>query len=268
MAPAPDRPRRTRGTTLQALQVVGLSAIAALGLALVVEGLGASDPYLTAFGAFMAAIGLLGVVSVAADVRTGRRRPGLVLGATADGEPATIAPRSRTGSLLPALGVAAVALPLLVAGGAALLDAAWVLGVLLLVAGGYLALRLLPFVRGRVDPGGVWLSATGVTHVRDGSSWRVRWEDVQEVRAGSTVGLVLAGGAAVVRDQSGPWGRRSLGPASDRLLTVDDRQLGVEGEVLAFLLAAYLLDPDLRHQLGRPESLGWEILREPTGRSR
>lgn len=240
--------------------------IVAIGLGLMASALEDGNLYLLALGLLMATTGLLGVAAAAADLRYDRRRPGLVLGRTEAGEPATIARRSRLGSVLPALGYGVTVLALLLVGLAALLDQVWVPAIAVLLVGGYLAPRLLPFVRGRVDPGGVWLAASGVTHVRDGSCWQVGWDDLLAVSTDSTVGLVLADGATVVRADTGPWGRRSLGPVSDRVLVVESRQLALEGEVLAFLLDAYRHDPGLRRQLGTPESLQWEVLGEPTGR--
>jgi len=139
----------------RAVQVLGLAAVVAIGLGLVASAL-AGNLYLLALGLLLAAIGLLCVAAIVADQRYDRRRPGLVLGRTDAGEPATIARRSRLGSALPALGYTVTVLALLLTGVAALLDEVWVVAAVLLLAGGYLATRLLPFVRGRVDPGEAW----------------------------------------------------------------------------------------------------------------
>jgi hypothetical protein len=135
------------------------------------------------------------------------------------------------------------------------------LGVVLLVLGVVVLSMLVPVLLGRVPAGGVHLTEQGVTSAKDGSWWRLDWDDVAGVVPGEPLAVVLRDGARPARGRTAPSAWRSEVRAPEGVLAIQTRYLAVDAGTVAFLLLAYRDRPDLRALLGTPESLDWEILR-------
>ncbi len=229
-----------------------------VGFALAIAGAEEANLLLTAAGVFIAGVFLICVVALVLEWWVSRRRPGLVLGHEPGGRPATVAPRPRWTVALSAVTLAVTLVPTLTAAVVLLTRPEWPVGVLLLLAAGWLGRYLAPFLGGRVEPGGVYLSAAGVTNVRDGSSWHVRWDSVAVVVPDRTTVVLLHWGADIERVDAGPWGQRVFGPPIGAFaLGIDTRFLAVNPDSLALLIMAHVENPDLRPMLGTPASLQW-----------
>jgi len=251
--------RRSTGTL--GLYVVGQLLVVAVGGSVLRSALGDASGYGAVFGAFLLGIGLVSLLATLLELAHGRSAHGAVTGTAPDGAPATVLPRAGWVTVISA-GFLAVVAGCLVAGalvGFGRGDTG--LAVLLLVLGaGFLAL-LAPVLLGRVRAGGVYLTAQGVTSVKDGAWWRVSWDDVAGVVPEEPLAVVLRDGARPERGRTAPPGWRSEVKAPEGVLAVQTRYLSEDAATLAFLLLAYRDRPDLRSTLGTQASLDWEILR-------
>ena len=130
------------------------------------------------------------------------------------------------------------------------------LGILPLALGaGFLAL-LAPVLLGRVRAGGLYLTAQGVTSVKDGAWWRVSWDDVAGVVPGRAAGR---GAARRRRSRARPDRAPRMALAGQKapegVLAVQTRYLSEDAPTLAFLLLAYRDRPDLLGTFGTQASL-------------
>lgn len=124
-----------------------------LGFALAVRGAQEANLLLTAFGVLTAGVFLICVVALVLEWWVSRRRPGPVLGHDPGGRPATVAPRPRWTVALSAVTLAVTLVPTLAAAAVLLTRPEWPVGVLLLLAAGWVGRYLAPFLGGRVEPG-------------------------------------------------------------------------------------------------------------------
>jgi hypothetical protein len=178
-------------------------------------------------------------------------RPGATTGTAPSGVPATAILRSPVPTAMSVAVPVALAVWALV--GSLVADHLATRVVLLLVACG-IATPLVAVVRGRVAPGGVYLTRQGIEQRKEAVSWSLPWDRVAGVVPGEPLALVLAGPAPdpVIRTRR-LWRREPTGPAG--VVAVDSRYLAEAPEVVAELVARCLVHPPLRERLGTPELL-------------
>ena len=113
--------------------------------------------------------------------------------------------------------------------------------------------------------GGVYLTADGVTNVKDGATRRVGWDDIAGVVPGEPLAVVLRDGARPARSTAPPGCRAEVGrPGSARGAEArrgGARYLSDDAARLAFVLLAYR-DRRTCAPFGTQASLDWEILRQ------
>lgn len=216
--------------------VVGLPVLGLLGLTAVLRA--GEQPYLGAFGALVLGLGLVVAPVLLLERRWDARRPGPVLSRDpADGAPSTFLVRAPWSPALRLAGTVVVAGPLLAAAVVAVLDRQWVWAVVL----GALALVV---VRASVplsaDPGGVHLSARGLTVLDHGRTRHAAWDDVTRLDVGRTTVVHLR-----------PRGRIAFVPV----------HLAVHPVLVELAVDVCLRDPALRDELGTPTSLDWPVWR-------
>jgi hypothetical protein len=214
------------------------------------------------FFGFIAAAGLISLVSLSLELLLVRRRPSVSLGVAPEGgAPATLLLRAAWTVWVGGAAAAALAVAALLGAVLALRSDNWFLALLLAIVGLWSASYLVPLVLGQVTAGGVYLSAAGIEHRRSGSWWRIGWEDVADVAAQEPLAVALATGAAVERGRTTRWGWKGEVRAPTGVLGIQTRYLTVDHVVLSFVLLAYKHHPEQREQLGTPASLEWEIFR-------
>ncbi len=254
--PGPRRTGESRG--LRVLRSFGTLGLLLIGLGLVAgPGRAARGPYALVFGIQALGVGGVSLVALVAEARWRRGRPFASLGRTADGQPATLVPRPPRAASMTAWTLAWFTVPLLVAGGLAVVQQQWFWAAVLLGVGLWLARYALPLVMRRPDPGGVTLSRDGITNAREEAWWHVAWDDVVGVVPGAVTGVVLSPGAQVQRQASRLFGARKLGVAPPGVLAIDTRLLTASPEQLATLVRLCVLRPERRAELGAPASLAW-----------
>jgi hypothetical protein len=235
--------------------------VALVGGATLVVALGWRDASTAVYGAFMLGFGLVSLLATTLEAVHGRRTHGAVTGTSPDGLPATVLPRAGWAPM--------VSGAFLVVGGGSFVAAGFVSlaagdtlwGVFWLALGAATLGLLVPLLLGHVHAGGVYLTADGVTSVKDGAWWRVTWDDVAGAVPGEPLAVVLSDGARPDRGRSAPSFWRSEVRSPEGVLAVQTRYLSEDAATLAFLLLAYRDRPDLRAMLGTQASLDWEILR-------
>ena len=235
--------------------------VALVGAGTLVVALDRGDASTVVYGAFTLGFGLVSLLATVLEAVHGRRAHGAVTGTSPDGLPATVLPRAGwapmvSGAFLVVAGGSFVAAGFVrFAAGATLWGAFW-------LALGVASLGLLvPLLLGRVHAGGVYLTADGVTAVKDGAWWRVAWDEIAGVVPGEPLAVVLRDGARPDRGRSAPSFWRSEVRSPEGVLAVQTRYLSEDAATLAFLLLAYRDRPDLRATLGTQASLDWEVLR-------
>lgn len=132
-------------------------------------------------GVLLLGIGVAGLYLALVLPRAGRRRPPVDVGVAPSGLPATFLPRRAD------VVVASVVVTLALAGWSGWV--AWLLAAhgrpgWAVAAAASAVVLLVPCAAaatGRVSPGGLWLTAAGVEHRRETTTWAVRWSDVQRV---------------------------------------------------------------------------------------
>ncbi|GAA1163850.1 hypothetical protein [Nocardioides aquiterrae] len=244
-----------RRTGRNALYGLGYLLLALLGVALVVT---AGDRTLGLLsGLLLLVLAASGFVLVGFDWWYAGHRPGLTTATAPSGRPATAFPRSRVPFVM------SVVVPVLLAvwalAGSLLVEhVAARVGLLLLAV--VFASPLVAVVRGRVAPGGLYLTPEGVEQRKEAVSWSLPWDRVAGVVPGEPLALVLNGPPPdqVVRTRW-LWRREPTGPAG--VVAVDSRYLAERPEVVAELVARCIVHPPLRERLGTPEVVA-EIRRE------
>ena len=243
---------------LLVLRLFGTLVLLLIGLGLVAgPDRAARGPYALVFGIQALGFGCVSLVALVAEARWRRGRPGASVGRAADGQPATLVPRASWAASMMAWSLAWLTVPILVAGGLAVVQEQWFWAAVLLGFGLWLARYALPLVMRRPEPGGVTLSRDGITNAREEASWHVAWDDVVGVVPGAVTGVVLAPGAQVHRQTSRLFGARKLGVAPPGVLAIDTRLLTASPEQLATLVRSCVLRPERRAELGALASLAW-----------
>lgn len=248
---------------VQMLLGAGAALMAVVGVAVVVAAADDASTYGVIFGVLVATLGLLTLAMLCLELRHRRRRPGASLGTTPDGGPATVVGRATWAVWIGVLSLVVLAGAPLAAAVVALGRGDVFLCGVLLVVGLWPASYLVPVGLGKVSAGGLYLTSDGLANYKDGGWWRVRWDDVDGVVAGEPLAVVVSHGAEVERGRRVRWGWGGDVRAPEGVLGIQTRHLAEAPGVISFLVLAYKERPDLRRQLGSPESLEWEILRPP-----
>lgn len=225
--------------------------LGALGVLLLAH---AGDRLLGLMGGLL--LGMLagsGLVLVAFDSWYVGHRPGARLGTAPSGAPATAFPRSPVptsmSAVLPGLLVAWALLGCVLAAVEGEPVATVVLGVLAVG----LATPLVAVVRGQVAAGGLYLTAAGIEHRKEGVSWSVPWEEVTGVVPGEPLGLLVR---AVPRQRATTrmlWQREATGPAGTK--AVDSRYLAADPLVVGAVVARCVAEPAQRARMGTADAL-------------
>lgn len=238
-----------RRTGRNAAYGLGYLLLALLGAGLVAA---AGDRTLgLLLGLLLLVIAGSGFVLVGFDWWYAGHRPGATTATAPSGRRATAFPRSPVPFTMSVVVPVLLALWALV--GSLVADHLAARVVLLLLAVG-LATPLLAVVRGRVAPGGLYLTAEGIEQRKEAVSWSLPWERVAGVVPGEPLALTLDGPAPepVVRTRR-LWQREPTGVPG--ALAVDSRYLAADPVVVAALVARCVADPALRPRMGTPEVL-------------
>lgn len=210
------------------------------------------------YGSFVAGVVLIGGIGLCLEFRAACYRPGAVLGTAPDGRPATVIARSRAYLPLTVLGLIVLAATPLASGVVAILDdETAALAVFMLPLGLWLASYLIPVVRGQVHAGGLYLTPEGITHVRFGSWWRLPWEDVLGPVAGQPVAVAPNTGRRPQRGRTCRWGWKGDPKGPVEIGAIDTRHMAEDPGVIFTVIGLCVLHPEIREELGTPESLTW-----------
>lgn len=214
---------------------------------------------------FIGAIGIIGLPALVLEVLWRRSRPWVSVGQGSDGQPATTALFAPWTVVIGVAAIAAFVAAAIAIAVLAVRDANWLFGPLFAALGLWLGSYLIPVVSGRVTPGGVYLTPSGIEHRRYGTWWRVAWEDIIGAAPNEPVGILMTDGARPARGRTTPWGWRGdvKFPAGvpAGLLGIQTRYLSVDHTLLARIITNCIEQPELRQELG---TRGWphsEILR-------
>ncbi len=251
--------RRSAGTLL--LYVVGQALVALVGIGIATGALREASTAGVVLGLFLLGVAVVSLLATVLELVHGRGAHGALTGTTPNGTPATVFPRAGWVTLVNAGFLLATGGCLVAGGVVAFAGAQRALAVVLLLLGAALLSLLVPLAAGRVPAGGLYLTPQGVLSVKDGTWWRVRWEEIAGVVPQEPLAVVTSDGATPERGRTAPSFWRSEIKASDGVLGVQTRYLSEDADTVAFVLLAYLERPDLRAQLGTEASANWEILR-------
>jgi hypothetical protein len=228
---------------------IGLGMIGVLLLSLL------DRPDATLYGSLLVLIAVGGLAMVGHPVWFDRHRPGPELATAPSGAPALYFRRSPfivTLSVLFCvafagwLGAAAV---LLYRGGHVGWGSSLVaLALLVLWPVGVAAL-------GRIGPGGLWLTPSGVQHRNEALSWAVPWSDVIDVVAGEPVLLRLRVGARPATRRTVRWVWNRVPRTPEGSVGIPTAYLAGGAELVVAVLADQLTHPRQRELLGTAESL-------------
>ena len=201
------------------------------------------------FGLLLLIVAAAGLVLVGFDTWYVRHRPGVTVATAPSGVPATAFPRSPVPTAMSV--VVPVLLALWALAGSLLADDVAARVVLLLLAAG-LATPLVAVVRGRVVPGGLYLTPTGVEQRKEAVSWSIPWDDLDGVVPGEPLALSLRAPAPerTVRTRL-LWQREPRGLPG--VVAVDSRYLAADPVVVAAVVGRCLADPAARARMGTPD---------------
>lgn len=224
-------------------------ALAALGALLLAYADGEALAVLS--GLLLLLLAGAGGVLVAFDWWSPAHRAGVALATAPSGQPATAFVRSPVptvmSTLLPSLLAAWAALGVVLAGSPA---ARVVLAAVALL----LLWPVVPVVRGRIAPGGLYLTPTGIEQRKEAVTWSVSWAQVSGAVPGEPLAVTLNGPApAPAATTRVLWRREPDSPPG--VLAVDSRYLAADPTVIAAVVTRCVAQPDLRARLGTPESV-------------
>ncbi|WP_435744555.1 hypothetical protein [Nocardioides sp. SYSU DS0663] len=240
-------PRTVRNLVLGGCYV----ALAALGALLVVE---AGDRLLGLLsGLLLLLVAAAGLALVCFDSWYVTHRPGPRVGTAPSGLPATVVARSPVPTVLSAVVPALLAgwalLGCVLAAGEERPVAAVVLGLLAAL----LASPLLAVARRQVSAGGLWLTAAGIEHRKEGVGWSVPWEDVTGAVPGEPLAVLVRAQPRLQRTTRLLWQREPAAPAG--ALAVDSRYLAADPAAVAAVVARCVAEPGQRARMGTPEAV-------------
>jgi hypothetical protein len=196
-------------------------------------------------GLLLLPLAVLGLVLVGFDSWYVRHRPGVTVATAPSGRPATAFLRSPVPTAMSAATPALLALWSLL--GCVLADGPVARVLLALLAVG-LATPLVAVVRGRVAPGGLFLTSEGIEHRKEAVTWSVPWDDVSGVVPGEPLALTVRGAPAEQRTTRVLWRREVRAPGG--AVGVDSRYLAADPVVIAAVVARCIADPALRARMG------------------
>lgn len=196
------------------------------------------------FGSLLLLIAAGGLVLVGFDWWYAGHRPGVTTATAPSGLPATAFLRSRVplamSVVVPVLLVAWSLVGLVVTG-------SW----LFLLPAALFASPLVAVVRGRVAPGGLYLTQEGIEQRKEAVSWSLPWDGVEGVVPGEPLALPLTRPSPepVVRTRW-LWQREPRGLPG--VLAVDSRYLAADPVVVAAVIGRCVADPATRARMGTP----------------
>lgn len=252
----------TRSRGRWALEFTGLVLLAVIGPAITWGAARDTSAHGVVFGLVGTALALMGCVVLPLELRLILRRPGARLGATPDGEPATVIPRVawHIPHLRVAMGII-VAWPTASAV-IALTDGQIALAIVLAAIALFPASYLPALFSGRVKAGGLYLTPTGVLHINHGRWWHAPWDDVLgALDREELLAVLLHEGRAPKRGQwTAHFGwRGEPKPSRPGSLVVNTRFLRLDPRLAAVLIIKGATEPGCRRYFGTPESLAWLI---------
>ncbi|MCB0895746.1 MAG: hypothetical protein H6529_16370 [Nocardioides sp.] len=190
-----------------------------------------------------------GLVLVGHDAWFVRHRPGVSVATAPSGVRATAFVRSGVPTVMSAVMPALLAAWAVV--GCVVADAPAARVILALVALGF-ASPLVAVARGRVVPGGLYLTPAGVEQRKEAVSWSISWDELAGAVPSEPLALTLAGPPPqpVVRTRW-LWQREPTAPAG--VVAVDSRYLAEDPVVVVGVVARCIVDPALRQRMGSDE---------------
>lgn len=197
------------------------------------------------FGLLLLLVAAGGFVLVGFDWWYAGHRPGVSTATAPSGRPATAFLRSRVpvamSVVTPVLLVAWSVVGLAVTG-------SW----LFLLPAALFASPLVAVVRGRIAPGGLFLTPEGIEERKEAVSWSLPWEHVAGVVPGEPLAVTLSGPAPerTVRTRW-LWQREPRGLPG--VLAVDSRYLAADPVVVAAVIGRCVADPAIRARMGTAE---------------
>lgn len=197
-------------------------------------------------GLLLVVLAAAGLVLVGFDAWHVRHRPGVTLATAPSGAPATAFLRSPVPTTMSA--VVPVLLALWATVGSLVVHQVAARVVLLLVALGLLT-PLVAVLRGRVAPGGLYLTPGGIEQRKEAVSWSVPWSAVAGVVPGEPLALPLTGPSPEpTRRTRVLWQREPRGRPG--VLAVDSRYLAADPVVIAAVVGRCVADPAARARMG------------------
>jgi len=236
--------------------MAGYVLMGVLGVGLLMDDDGPDKTPIAALtAALLLVIAVGGLVMISFGPWFENHRPDPVLATAPSGAPATFFPRSWFRIVLSVVLSVALAGWLVAAAGTLYGSghAGWALLVVVLAL--VLLWPVAVVATGKVQPGGLWLTPTGLEHRDAAVSWAVPWPDVRAVVAAEPVQLELRPDAEPTRSRTVRWIWDQAGRIPAGRLGFASSDLAGGGPQIVAMIAYYLAEPPLREQLGTAESL-------------